>query len=73
MKNIQAQVHIGGNNFRTQNITVYTKEEAKKILATKNNVEISDDAYSITEKNKRVAVGFEYVEDNTIMGLYVEV
>ena len=69
MKTINASIHIGGGNWRAQKIDVYTKEEAKKILATKN-WEISDDAYV---GNKRVAVGFEYVEDNTNCGLYMEV
>lgn len=69
MKTITASVHIGGNNWRTRKIDVYTKEEAKKILATKN-WEISEDAYI---GNKRVAVGFEYKEDGTTCGLYMEV
>ena len=69
MKTIIASVHIGGSNWRTQKIDVYTKKEAKKILATKD-WEISEDAYI---DNKRVAVGFEYVENNTVCGLYMEV
>lgn len=69
MKTITANIHIGGGNWKTQKIDVYTKEEAKKILATKN-WEVSDDAYI---ENKRVAVGFEYVENNTVCGLYMEV
>ena len=69
MKTIIASVHIGGSNWRTQKIDVYTKKEAKKILATKD-WEISEDAYI---DSKRVAVGFEYVENNTVCGLYMEV
>ena len=69
MKTIKANIHIGGGNMRMQKINVYTKEEAKKILASKD-WEISDDAYI---NNKRVAIGFEYKEDNTICGLYMEV
>ena len=69
MKTIIANVHIGGGNWRAQKIDVYTKEEAKNILSTKN-WEVSDDAYV---DNKRIAVGFEYVEDDTICGLYMEV
>lgn len=69
MKTITANIHIGGGNWKTQKINVYTKEEAKKILATKN-WEVSNDAYI---ENKRVAVGFEYVENNTVCGLYMEV
>lgn len=69
MKTITANIHIGGGNWKTQKINVYTKEEAKKILTTKN-WEVSDDAYI---ENKRVAVGFEYVENNTVCGLYMEV
>lgn len=69
MKTITANIHIGGGNWKTQKINVYTKKEAKKILATKN-WEVSDDAYI---ENKRVAVGFEYVENNTVCGLYMEV
>ena len=69
MKTMKASIHIGGGNWRTQKIDVYTKEEAKKILATKD-WEVSDDAYI---NNQRVAVGFEYVEDGTVCGLYMEV
>ena len=69
MKTIIANIHIGGGNWRAQKIDVYTKEEAKKILATKD-WEVSDDAYI---DNQRVAVGFEYVENNTVCGLYMEV
>lgn len=69
METIIANVHIGGGNWRTQKINVYTKDEAKKILALKE-WEISDDAYI---GNKKVATGFEYTENNTIVGLYMEV
>ena len=69
MKTIKANIHIGGGNWRAQKIDVYTKDEAKKILATKE-WNISDDAYI---GNKRIAIGFEYTENNTIYGLYMEV
>lgn len=69
MKTIKANIHIGGGNWRTKQINVYTKDEAKKILANKV-WEISDDAYV---GNKKVATGFEYTENNTICGLYMEV
>ena len=69
MKTMIANIHIGGGNWRAQKIDDYTKEEAKKILATKD-WEVSDDAYI---DNQRVAVGFEYVENNTVCGLYMEV
>ena len=69
MKTITANIHIGGGNWRTQKIDVYTREEAKKILSSKE-WETSDDAYI---GNKRIAAGFEYIENNTIYGLYMEV
>lgn len=35
MKTIMANIHIGGGNWRTQKIDVYTKEEAKKNIIVK--------------------------------------
>lgn len=69
MRTTKANIHIGGGNWRTQKINVYTKDEAKKILATKD-WDISDDAYI---GNKKIATGFEYTENNIVYGLYMEV
>ena len=71
MKKVLARVHIGGNNFKTRDITVYTREEAKRILSNKN-WNISDGAYDIKNRNVKIANGFEWEENGVVVGIYTE-
>lgn len=72
MKKVMASIHIGGGNFRNEEISVYTREEASEILSNKD-WEIGEDAYDPKRRNNRIATGFDWKEDGTIVGIYMEV
>lgn len=75
MRTIVASV-CTGYLFRTQEIQVYSREEARAILQDKD-WEIGDDAYDPNDRNKRIAVSAEWkvTDENGVTytdGIYYE-
>ena len=54
MKKVMARVNVGGKQFRTEEIVVYTVEEAKRFLKGRD-WEMGADAYSTEKRNEAIA------------------
>ena len=76
MRTALARVHIGGYQFRTQEITILSREEAKAVLQDKD-WEIGEYAYDVNNPNSRIAVSatWKVTDENGVTytdGIYYE-
>lgn len=69
MKKVKARVHVGGAVYRTEEIELYTKEEAKTILADKD-WEIGTSVFDVNQRNKRIGWLAQFGNAD---GIYVEI
>ena len=68
MKKVNARVHIGGTVYRTKEIELYTKEEARAILVDKD-WEIGTCVFDVNQRNKRIGWLAQFGKAD---GIYVE-